>query len=84
MTHRSAAVLRWQGWFQPYIISGIAVNLWGRDVFMSCRHQLPAQKQHSKQSTEDEQEEASRTTNSPETTWGMVKKTTDTENGTDA
>ncbi|KAK1343874.1 hypothetical protein QTO34_014429 [Cnephaeus nilssonii] len=37
-TQRSAAVLRWQdeegqtGWFQPYIISGIAVNLWGRDV----------------------------------------------------
>ena len=37
-TQHSAAVLRWQdeegqtGWFQPYIISGIAVNLWGRDV----------------------------------------------------
>ncbi|XP_059560876.1 endogenous retrovirus group K member 25 Pro protein-like [Myotis daubentonii] len=37
-TQRSAAVLKWQdeegqtGWFQPYIVSGIAVNLWGRDV----------------------------------------------------
>ncbi|XP_036154823.1 endogenous retrovirus group K member 7 Pro protein-like [Myotis myotis] len=37
-TQHSAAVLRCQdeegqtGWFQPYIVSGIAVNLWGRDV----------------------------------------------------
>lgn len=34
----SAAMLRWQdeegqaGWFQPYRVSGIAVNLWGQDV----------------------------------------------------
>ncbi|XP_059534650.1 endogenous retrovirus group K member 25 Pro protein-like [Myotis daubentonii] len=37
-TQRSAAVLKWQdeegqtGWFQPYIASGITVNLWGWDV----------------------------------------------------
>ena len=37
-TQCSAAVLRWQdeegqtGWFQPCIIFGIAVNLWGWDV----------------------------------------------------
>nr|KAF6324905.1 hypothetical protein mMyoMyo1_008356 [Myotis myotis] len=37
-TQHSAAVLRWRdeegqtGWFQPYVISGIAVNLWDRDV----------------------------------------------------
>lgn len=37
-TQCSASVLRWQdeerqtGWFQPYIISGIADNLWGWDI----------------------------------------------------
>lgn len=45
-TQRSTSVLKWQNkkgqteWFQPYIVSGISVNLWGWMFWRVYKHIL--------------------------------------------